>query len=410
MSAAVIGGQFLMAAATHFTIARLMGVEEYGTFAGRLAVVLMAAPLVSLGQPTAALHLVARARATDDLTRISQFLRVGTATAIVLSIPLAAALVLLGSRLSFLEVGSIAAVLVAVAVAVRASLQLATEVYRSVGDASRSRIYIGVVSPGLFLVTTVGLWQLDALHPDTAIAAYAAADALTWFFVRRRLSQVLPPAPRRLMSKGWSEPLRSGPSIALAKAVQQGTAQFPIILVGWFAGAEAAGGYAVSAKGAAMVGLGLAAINQVAGPARAREYADGDMRTFRAGYRRTAAAAAGISLVPSALLVLFAPELLRVLGPGFASTDTVLALRVLVGAQFLGASFGPTGLLLHAMGYHFWALMTHLGQLATLVAGAFVARSLGSVGVALAFLASTIAWNASAAWLVLKKSAPERTN
>ncbi len=148
----------------------------------------------------------------------------------------------------------------------------------------------------------------------------------------------------------WRSWLSSGVALMLPMLSMMTIERIDTIILGAYAGPEAAGIYGMAARLAQMTGLALVSVNALMGPMAAELHGRGD----HAGLRRLLANAAAMNL----LLVTAMVVVLLLLGPwvlglfGAVFTDGAGVMRILMVGQVAQAVLGSAGGLLGVTGHN----------------------------------------------------------
>jgi O-antigen/teichoic acid export membrane protein len=215
------------------------------------------------------------------------------------------------------------------------------------------------------------------------------ALALSGALLRRRLSAELRTASPVVQGRAW---FAAALPMMVMTALYTANSRIGTILVGTITGAEAAGVYALAARGADLVVFTLVAVNTALSPTFASLWAAGERERLQRVVTRSARLIFALG-VPIALgLFAFAGTFLLIFGEGYLAGRDVL--RVLLLGQVVNVSLGSVGVLL---------VMADRERLATLGFAAGVAVNIvlavvlvppyGALGAAWAATASMVVWN-----------------
>ncbi len=165
-----------------------------------------------------------------------------------------------------------------------------------------------------------------------------------------------------------------------------------VMLLGYWVSAEDVGVYLAAFQTAAVLALILGALDVVFAPAISRAWAANDRLTFRESYAMVHRVAFTATVPLCVLLVLFADDVLRVFGSGFAAGGSIMA--VLAVGHLVNASSGCANTVLLMSGHSRIVLINTVGY-GTLLIGATAAMIpvWGPSGAALAASGSFVLLN-----------------
>jgi len=165
-----------------------------------------------------------------------------------------------------------------------------------------------------------------------------------------------------------------------------------VMLLGYWVSAEDVGVYLAAFQTAAVLALILGALDVVFAPAISRAWAANDRLTFQESYAMVHRVAFTATVPLCVLLVLFADDVLRVFGSGFAAGGSILA--VLAVGHLVNASSGCANTVLLMSGHSRIVLINTVGY-GTLLIGATAAMIpvWGPSGAALAASGSFVLLN-----------------
>lgn len=334
-------------------LARLMGKADYGVYAAVWVwiVILGHASLWGTGQSVCRFVPAYRARGELDLAR--GFVAGGAAFALASGLLTAAlggfALWLAGDRLAPAYLWTFA---VALAVTPLFALQdYAEGAARSFNWTGLAIAPLYILRPSLIVAALAGSVLLLGAPAEPwfamacTLAATAAALAAQGTLLVRRLQGALPGGPRAYRWRVWAS---ASLPIALVELTACGFSFVDVVLLGLFMPPEAVAVYFAATRL-----LQFVAFVQYAGAAAtaqrfAESWAHGDHGTVRALAVRTARLSSLATLMVGAAVLVAAPLLLALFGPGFGAS--VGALAVLIGGVALQSAFGPAEDLLNMLG------------------------------------------------------------
>ncbi len=393
-----------LAFASGVFLGRLLGAEEYGTYSLALGAVGVATTFAALGLPDFITREVSGGGARNDWPLVKSTIELTGRTVFWGSLFACLVLTIL-HRLELIagKLGTIGVAASLVLLLTQASLRHQSAILRGLG-----RVVLAALPEQVFrylvlltlLATFVRWFRLDA---ETALAAHALAFsgalvlARTWLRAQspRELTQAHKATqPHRLGQVAWP--------FAATTVISTASGYVALYLVGHLGSSRDAGLFSAALQYAALIQVGLSAVNGALQPRLAHAWAlDG-----APGVQKLATEAAQVTSILSlfgALVVsLLAPLLLSLYGPEFSQATT--ALRVLALGQLVNGLAGSCGNVLTMSGNQravLWGL-TAAGAL-TVLLGALTISSLGVVGGALSTAAGTTFWNVALALYAWRK-------
>lgn len=133
-----------------------------------------------------------------------------------------------------------------------------------------------------------------------------------------------------------------------------------ILMVGYFLSGSAVGVYNVAVLVSSLLSLPLTAFNQLFPPIASRLYHKGEFGELESMYGTVTRWTFTITLFPGIAAFLYAEELLRVFGEGFAEGQLVLMLFVV--AQLAGSVVGSSGFLLMMTDHQYLTLFNQVSS------------------------------------------------
>lgn len=387
MKMAAAGSIFLVT----LILARRLGAEGSGVFGLASTVMSIVVVIGSLGLDLSAVRSVAAYNERDEWAK----LRAWTTSAIILTfiVGTTAALITaaVGGRLAA-ALGGGADLAYAIAVMALASVPLVLSrlfgaFLRGIGNFILSHI----VDP-LLLPTTAAviLVVLPITSVRDAALAYAAAS-----FLAGIISYV-----------AWSRAIkgRGVPHDAL-KYAEIVTRALPIygtlfgsfatpwvvmLAVGFFGTEADAGIYRVAAQFLLLVSFVLQAVESGMAPQFAALHAKGDLYKVAQAARRVTLLLVLTGGLPSALIIVYAPQVLSFFGPEFVSGAA--ALRILVGGQIVVSLLGPVGSIMLMIGLERYSLINSTaGAILVTILSVILIPRYGIEGAAIAVAITLIA-------------------
>lgn len=378
----------------HALLARLAGVEQYGTFSYVLAWLAIAAMVACLGLDLSVVRFVAAYRARADWRRLRGLHAwSGRVPVIAACVVAGAAALLLSAGWSGLDpalvrTGRIACLVVPAAVVLRLSEARLGGLQR----VALAHLPDAVFRPALMagLVALAFALPGDPLTSAAAmglhLVAMAAAAGLCLAFERRHRPPIPPDAEARYEVREW---LRASVPLWAWGAIRLLSGRLDLVLLGAFAGMAEVGIYAVASRLAQLIAFGANAAQATVRPLLAERHGQGNRRgaqravSVAAGWAALFAGAACCVLLPARTL------LLGLFGPEFVSGAAVLL--ILAAGQLVLACTAVVDSLLIATGRERpFARITFAVFLLKLPLMWFAIASWGVVGAALAESASVV--------------------
>ena len=169
--------------------------------------------------------------------------------------------------------------------------------------------------------------------------------------------------------------------------------EYGVIYLGSVTSLAEVGLYATGLRFAMMTGMGLKALNSVAGPKVSGLYFSGQIKEMFVVARFISAISAGVALMTCLFFVLFGETMIVLLfGADFEGSYPVL--MVLMVSQVINAAAGPTGLVLNMAGHEKkCTLITFIASVSLIMTSFLLVPELGAIGLALGVLVFEIVWN-----------------
>lgn len=380
-----------VALGSYVLLARLMPLSELGTYALVMAWIGLAATALSGGTQLAVVRLVATYRRGGDEARAVAAWETAQRASLALlaaggTVALAACLLLRPDALQTV----LAAALLTAAIALARLYAAAGRAFGSpiVPLAADVLVRDGLIALLALVLLLLGWRGLDA---GTALNLTLSASALAALAGGRAVAMAVPRSSEPVRPTG-SELLAwvrtAAPLLGIA-LLQMWLARVDTVVLGFLAGPEEVGIFAVAWRIAALVAFPLTAINIATGPAIAGAASGGDRPALQDLLARSAVWSTLAGLAVALPLLLFPHWLLGLAGPELTRGATVL--RILVAGQLICAITGMANVAL-AMSDHSNASMVAYGgaALASLLLNAALIPLLGGLGAAAAATAVVI--------------------
>lgn len=371
-----MGALGLAETAAFLLLARLLAPEAFGLYAAALVVVKFSAILSNLGVAPA---VVQRPLLEDRHLRvgftISMLLSLVMATAVWLAAPSIAAAMRLPDLAPVVRAASVVCLCQGAATIARASAQRALR-FRWLATVEAAAFAVGYLVVGVVLAWLgFGIWSL-------------VGALVTQYVLLTAILLGGSPHPKRLLLD-WRtsrELLHFGGGFTLARIFNFAAGQIDRIVVGRWLGAEALGAYALASllmtTPAVLVGQVL---DRVLFPTMA--LVQGETTRLARAYRSAVAACTIVVLPASALIVILAPELVRVLlGPGWEMV--VAPLRILAAGMLFRTSYKLSDCVSRATGAVYARALRQAVFAAAVGVGALVGQMWGLSGVAFGVVAA----------------------
>jgi O-antigen/teichoic acid export membrane protein len=341
-----------LAYGTQVLVARIMGKPEYGVFATAWVwiIVLGHASLWGLGQATC--RFIPHYRARGETDRVRGFLAGGfgfTAMSGLVTAMLAAALLWLGrGQIAEPYLWPLAfAVLVVPVLALQDYVEAVARSFNWVGLAIAPPYIVRQSLIGAVLIASITLGA--PAQAWVAVACTLAASGLTLLLqagvLVRRLRGVVSKGLKAYRVKEWAS--ASAP-LAIVDLTLTGFNFIDVLLLGFFLPPEAVAIYFAATRILQFVVFVSYAASAATAARFAETKARGDAAHLRALVLRTARLGSIATVVVGAGVLLAAPMLLRVFGPGFEASFNALA--ILVIGMMAYSAFGPAEDVLNMLG------------------------------------------------------------
>lgn len=376
----------------HLTLARILGVEDYGHYVYALAWMNVLVLVAKFELDTASVRFVGAYAATEQWSFLRGFLRRSSQIVGGLSVAMAlvsafAALVLMdrlgrGTALSFIAASLL--------LPVTAMGQLKASAMQGLKLVARAQAPNMVVRPIVFVIgVLVVRYAFDqGVTAPVAILLQFAATTVALVLTIRFLRVVLPNAVRGASeafdTRYW---LRTAAGLLVISGGQIIlSTNSDVLVVGSLLGPEPAGRYGAASQLAAVVSFGVTAISFIALPVVADLYAKQAFVKLQGLISQVARLGLALSVPVLFVLVVAAKPVLGAFGPAFADASGLL---ILLGFdQLVGAIFGIAGFLLVMTGHQVMAARVIVGCAGLNLALTFTLTPL--MGIMGAGLATTI--------------------
>lgn len=379
-------------------LARVLGPAGYGEYAFAFALVMLLAIPAQFGLPSLVVRETATALAGGHWARLSGVWRWSFIAAAVLS----AASIAVGAVIAWGVSGRFSpAALQTFAWALPLIPLIAFANLFGAALRGLHRLVHGLLAEqslrlaALLVLLAVG-WTADlTLTPARAMSLHVIAAAAAALLAAAWLSRARPAGVRTCTTpvydaRAW---FASTAPLALFAAAHVIVSRTDTVMLGVFTTPSDVGVYQVAMSGAALVVVGLGAVNLVVAPKFARLHAAGDRAALQRMVTHSARIVSLLALPAAGVLVLFGKPLVAwVFGADYAAAATPLA--ILAVGQFVNAFFGSAGVLLNMANHERAAARGLLVAAALNVAlNALLIPHYGVNGAAVATTCSLVVWN-----------------
>ncbi|MGB6451680.1 MAG: oligosaccharide flippase family protein [Steroidobacteraceae bacterium] len=391
----------------HLTIARSIGVSEYGIYALMLSWISVLAVVAQFGQDSGVLRFLP-AYAVRESWGLIKGLRRGSSL-LVLGFSLlisCGGLAYVHWHLSNQSLPLIRTFDVGfLLLPVLALLQQSGALHRALKHAAESDFYVLIVRP-LALVLLVA--SLHFLAPSllsaplvAALSLVSAVVALAWSDLRLRIHWPVRAhtAQPEYQMGAW---VKVGAQLSLLSVMMVTSTTMGSLVIGAFLGAKRVGPYYAAVQLAGFASFGFTAINTILAPMIAEYHAAGRHKLL-AELMRTAARITFLSTTVLSLgLAVFGRHLLTLFGPGFAVAYAPLLILLL--GEWLNTCAGSVGYLLIMTRFQKQAPVIFLcGVVSSLFLAILIVPVWGLTGMALSTVVGWVVWNIVALTYVYKK-------
>lgn len=339
---------------TQIVIARLVGVESFGTFTYVFAWITLLSYGSTLGFHVAVLRFVPAYEATNQFPMALGFIHFGSRACITVAFLIAAVGALIVIRWPHhLDPELAISVLIGLATLPLITIYLTgAGVVRAFGGVISALLPERIVRDG-FMLTLLGLavlftpWRLDATTVMwMLLISSAVAAMITGFSVWRLWPSGLSAAPPTYAFRDWWPSLLPIMIMTFVDVLMNRTA---VMLLGKIGFIKGAGIFAVGSNIALLLTLPRVAVSTAFAPAISRLFARKDMTGLQALFARATilSFAGGVALALP--LLVFTEPVLRAFGGEF--TSGALIARILVVGQLSAAAVGPQQQLLTMTGH-----------------------------------------------------------
>jgi O-antigen/teichoic acid export membrane protein len=331
-------------------VARKLGAESLGVYALGMTVVSLLGLLAALGLPAAAPRFVAAYTATGRMDSLRAFLGRSMFLLIATGL-LLGGLAVLGSHWvadRLYRTPALSSYMPMFGLLVFTSI-LATfcgQVLAGFKDVARRTVITNFIGVPLMMVLAVALLRMGA-----GLRGYVAAQVISSFITLLLLCwavwKLMPPVARRFTtnpSRMESEVVRFSATVFGIGMLEFLLSQVDKILIGFYLDARRLGIYAVATALVAFVPIVLSTVNQIFAPMIADLHARGERQLLGRLFRTLTKWILGLTIPLAAVMVLFAPSLMRLFGSEFEAGWPILVIGTV--GQLVNCAVGSVGFLL----------------------------------------------------------------
>lgn len=378
-------------------LARLMSLEEFGSYVYVLAWINFLVLFAKLGMDSAALRFVPGYVVAGDGARLKGYFLFGTSLTLLVGAVIGLIGIAVATQLpSATRIGMATLVLGAVLLPVNALYQFLGGLLQGLKRVVTSQWpqQVGRPLAIILLVSILALGQWFELTVATVVAANLSVAVLIGLYLARSVWQSAPD------SVSASDGICFEPRTWLALAIPLLTiggfnlllSQADIMMLGVMKGAAESGLYTAASRTAGLISFVLVAVNSVVAPLIAQYHASGQLAMLQRTLSLAAFGIFSVSAVLVLLVIAFGNLILMLFGDAFVAS--LSALRVLALANLVNASMGSVGYLMTMTGHHrqaMWILATV--ALGNILLNAALIPPYGALGASLATGVMMVLWN-----------------
>lgn len=391
-SAAILGGNVVLAYGVSALLARLLGLHGFGVYSLVIATVTMLTAPAFFGLPTLISREIAAGTAAGDFGLVAGLIRRAHQFIFVM-----AAVMIVGAGLFALVTGKAdLALLWGLPLILLMSLAAArSAMLRGVGKVIQGQWPEQLLRPALLVALALAVVGAGRrLDPATAVALTAAAAVLALGISLVQWTRAKPlglaDAAARYQDRAW---LTAVIPFALSTGVLVVSAQVGMVILGAMRPAAEVAIFRGATQTAQLAALGYTAVIMNISPRLAAAAACGDRAGMATAAWQGAAFSTAFSAPVALVMALGAAPLLGLLfGQEFAVGGMVLA--IMAGGQVMNSAFGCGAALLNMSGHERDVTLALGGGLIVQAAGTFaLVPSMGAAGAAIAAVCAIAASN-----------------
>ena len=392
-----------------WSLARILGVTDYGTYTYALAWVNFLAIPACLGTDRLLVRLMAVYRAQNDWAMARGILRWSGSLALRASIALA--LIAFGICLfssSYMNQAARQTLLISLlALPFLVLTNLRQSALLGMQQVLRGQLSEMIFRPLLALALLASLYFAsgERLSAPVAAALNSVASVVAFLTAGKLLKLSLPPSfkvnPSKYKTTEWT---RSALPLLLVATLGIISTQTETLILGALKGMEAVSYFTVANRGADLIPLALLILSVPLAPAYARLWAAREVEELERVARLSTYASLLLALPVALAFIFYGQIFLSLFGPEFTQAQPTLV--ILSIGQLFNVMTGSLGLLLVMSGHEREvAVATVVSIIIKILLCALLIKSRGVVGAAFARSVSLIAWNLLLLRFVYKKLA-----
>lgn len=390
-------------------LARIMSPHDYGIYSYALVIATLLAIPGEAGMPQLVIREVARARASDDKSKIRGVVFFANATVAILSVCTVAlaggGLLLFHEALDAQLALVMALVLISVFLGSLANVRGA--ILRGLGSPILSQIPEQIIRPGTLVLLAVGcliafttITALDAMiiFVTASAVSFALGAALLYSAYRRDVGS----GPRTVQTGVWLAALLPFTAIA---GIQVASGQVAALVLGFFVNPAEIGMFRIAVLCADVLTFSVFALNAVLSPRIVALYHEKKTDELQNLVRWAARMNLAFGILVSIPLLVFGQQILAfVFGPEYS--PAYYPMVILIVGQLLTVSLGSIATLANMTGFErqtFSAAAIGLAMNATIAL--VLSPLLGAIGAAIAAAVSSVTWKLVLAIWISRKTA-----
>ncbi len=379
-------------------LARALGAEALGIYALGMTVIGLLGVFNAFGLPQAAVRFVADYCATARLEMLRKFIARGIALLLISNLFTGGILLLIGPRIAarFYHTPALSRYfgLFALIMILGALTGFLGQVLAGYKDVLRRTVITNFIGTPLMMLLAI-LLILSGWGLRGYILAQVLAAAAVLALLATSVWKLTPAGQSR--RAGILSPL--GKEVASFSAFAFGVnilefamAQSDKIMIGYYLNARDVGIYAVAMALVAFVPIVLQSVNQIFSPIIADLHARQDQGTLRRLFQTLTKWSLGLTLPLAAVMIIFAPVLMRVFGPDFEQGWPLLVIGTV--GQLVNCGVGSVGYLLLMSGHQRDLVRVQAFMaIATVVLGILIIPMWGLLGAAAVVAFANLASN-----------------
>lgn len=379
------------------TLARLLGIDQYGIYAFALSWINVLMFVAVSGFDKTLLRFVPVYCKGGDYGKcnglLSRGLGVVAGSGAVLTLGMLAYLHWLGTGMAPALTSTLA--VAALLLPVLAMSQLRTAGLNAVKQVFRSELSDSFIRPVIIIVAVLAIARVQSgpIQAYEAMWVQLGATVVAFFIGARWLLHAIPAEVRRAApSYDWRLWLSMALPMLLVAGIQTVLKQTGVIMLGTLQDTTASGIYSVMVRLSDLAMFGLAAANAMAAPMIAELYATGRRPELERVVQLAVRGSLAFMVLASGGLVLFGGSLAALYGEGFDVGLT--ALYILLAGQAINAATGPVGFVVSMTGHQAkLAKVQAISAVINIALNALLIPRYGMPGAAIATATAMAFWN-----------------